>query len=172
MNKPIFKISFLGCFLFFIMLLTSCQNTAKPPEGINTSFTANCQITKEDFLIKCSVTSTPENIIRLYVFEPLELKGLTFQIIDNKYKMSYEGLSSENQDTFLPKISFANIIFNTLKEISNLENLTLLESSETQSTFSGTCDSGYFTVKVNSENLMESILLKDINTEITFDNYT
>lgn len=148
---------------FFLLFLCGCAE--KEPPAPNLDFTASVLINYDDSMSSpkvCTgqITSTSQGMLTLRLQSDNALDNLRYKW-DEKLTISYGELSLETPVDYLPSFSFAQAIYNVLFDLPRGGEFKGF--SEDYALFSGTTQSGEYSLTTDLDGNIIEISVKEIN---------
>lgn len=158
------KLSLL--FLCLILLLCSCSREPAPIVKFFTgTVTANCNGEK----IKAQIHSDNQKLLNITITFPQSMKGCSYTYTAGNLKTKYKNLVADTTTDYLPSKAFPSIIYNTLSSLNRENNCHLISTTEATVTYSGTSDSGKYTLTTEFRTgALKSIEIKSIDFKAEF----
>lgn len=165
------SILLLAVIALITLLFAACTQAGGDPALPVTDFSAGAQVNTSGTLLTCDVSHTKEGVSSVTVTKPDGLKGLSFKWLGNSYSIEYNQLFCQTTSDYLPQQSFARAIVNVLDACAKPDQLTLTENKNGSGVYSGTCDSGDFTVTCDSKTgIIQKVEIKNLLLTVNFEN--
>lgn len=159
----------LTAILFVLVLFSACSGISEQIPTLKTSFSANVQVTMGEQKIVCELSHLPQGAANVRLTSPQTVQGVTYKWLDGKYSISYGDLVCKTDSIFLPKNSFVCSLTDILVQADKQESLSYVGIQNDMAMFKGVCDSGEFTVYVDTQSgLIQKISLPALDMEAVF----
>ncbi len=179
MNKYIFIF-----ILSILFIFTSCSKPNQENNGqqqdpyiqqninLNKSFKATADVKFNGVRALININKQSHNTYEVEILEPSNLKGMTFNFVDDKINISYLGIkASLNKNSFITS-AMVNSIINAINKMANESGINISKNSENIS-ITGNSENGKFEIKLDKKNgSMLNLNIPAINLECTFSNFT
>lgn len=165
------SILILAAVALITFLFAACTQAGGDPAPPVTDFSASAQVDTSGTLISCDISHTKEGVSSVTVTKPDGLKGLSFKWLGGSYSIEYNQLFCQTTSDYLPQQSFARAIVNVLDACAAPDKLTLSENKNGLGVYTGTCDSGDFTVTCdNKTGIIQKVEIKNLSLIVNFEN--
>ncbi|MBE6822563.1 MAG: hypothetical protein E7518_05605 [Ruminococcaceae bacterium] len=132
--------------LFSFSACSQGEDKTIKPEDILFTFQCQATVNNNGKQTECDVSRSAPGVISVKITSG-DANGMTYFWKDNKFSISYSGLTAESEDCVLPKTSFAYLIKQTLDSASYSGALTASHGNE----FSGSSFGYDYTISVDGE---------------------
>ena len=153
---------------FFLFLFSGCSTKA-PPVPL-CSFSASVNISVGDSLEKrnefqAQISVTAPGVMTVTLTSPPEVAGLSYKWEQN-FEMIYKGLHLQTEREYLPKFSFARVLYDVISDVE--KNAAFEKFEEDKVLFQGTRGNEAYTLTTDENGYIQSIVVEKLNLEVEF----
>ena len=162
--------AFLRVGFMSVLILCGCSVITENVPEVQTAFSATVSVTMGENEVICTVSRLPEGAATICLTSPETVQGITYKWLNGDCSISYGELLCETDSIFLPDNSFVCCLEDIWTVCGDDTALSYMGDEDNQAVFEGVCDSGEFTVYVDSQSgLIQKIVLPSLDMEAVFE---
>ncbi len=143
----------------FCLVLSGCQKLGKNNNvSVNPNISGNVKIESNGQKYECKITHTSALVDTITFVSPKNIEGLTFNLKDGQYELSFKNLSGSFGSNPFGDCNFVGIVIEVLNSISNPDNLKFVNEAEGDMVYEGSVNDVGFKIITDKEgniNLIE-----------------
>lgn len=148
-----------------MLAFCSCSSSLNVPNVV-TKIDSNAKVSFGGSEYECKISRLTDGVVSIMLQSPDDISGLTFKFSDGKYTVSYGELMCRSDSVLFPQSSFPRLIMDILSVAAVSENLMYQSCENGLYTFSGSSDSGKFSIVTDSSGIITQIIQESTNLNV------